>query len=78
MKPLDKKTIGISFNIADPYQKKMYDFVQEKTNMSNYLKRLIDHDMNGVKTELSSERSIVIKQPKVIEQEHLNTASSFI
>jgi beta-xylosidase len=42
------KTIQIAFNIDDPYQKKLYDYVKEQTsNVSLYGKSLIQKDMAG-------------------------------
>jgi hypothetical protein len=43
----DIKRIPVAFNLLDPDQKAMYDHVQKRTNMSFYLKRLIQRDMEG-------------------------------
>jgi hypothetical protein len=41
------KTIQISFNMDDPYQKKLYDYAkQQARNMSLWGRSLIQRDMN--------------------------------
>lgn len=41
------KNIPVSFNLLDPDQKEMYEYVSRRTNKSGYLKRLIQRDMEG-------------------------------
>lgn len=38
----------VAFNLEDPYQAKMYEYVATQTNSSAYLKRLIMRDMEGL------------------------------
>ncbi|MGO4890265.1 hypothetical protein ACJ2A9_21160 [Anaerobacillus sp. MEB173] len=35
----------VCFNVADDDQKQIFDYVAQKTNFSNYIKRLIERDM---------------------------------
>ena len=42
------KTKSIVFNLDDPIQRGLYDFAQARTtNFSNYIKSLIQRDMEG-------------------------------
>jgi hypothetical protein len=41
------KTKGVAFNLADPYQKKMFEYASTFPNFSAYVKRLIQRDMEG-------------------------------
>jgi hypothetical protein len=41
------KTKGVAFNLADPYQKKMFEYASSFPNFSAYVKRLIQRDMEG-------------------------------
>lgn len=46
----DKKNIknrSVSFNLDDPDQKRMFEYANERTNFSAYVKRLIQRDMEG-------------------------------
>jgi hypothetical protein len=38
---------SVAFNLADPDQRKMYEWMTRRTNFSAYLKRLIQRDMEG-------------------------------
>lgn len=38
---------SVAFNLADPDQRKMYEWVAQRTNFSAYMKRLIQRDMEG-------------------------------
>lgn len=38
---------GVSFNLSDPDQIKLYKHAMERTNFSSYVKRLIQRDMEG-------------------------------
>lgn len=38
---------GIAFNLDDPDQLKLYEHMIKRTNISAYLKRLIQRDMEG-------------------------------
>lgn len=40
----DYKTKGVTFNLADPDQKLLYDFATQRANFSGYIKRLIQRD----------------------------------
>lgn len=40
---------GVSFNLYDPDQKKMYDHAMKRSNFSAYVKRLIQRDIEGVR-----------------------------
>lgn len=39
---------SVSFNVADPYQRKLYSHTTQFTNFSSYIKTLIQRDMEGV------------------------------
>ncbi|OIJ12640.1 hypothetical protein BKP37_12615 [Anaerobacillus alkalilacustris] len=41
---------SISFNKADPYENKMISHFKQYPNFSNYVKRLIQKDMEGIAT----------------------------
>jgi hypothetical protein len=41
------KNVPVAFNLLDPDQKAMYQYVSQRTNKSSYLKRLIQRDMEG-------------------------------
>lgn len=68
MRPLIKKTVGVSFNLADPYQQTLYKRLTEHTNMSAYIKRLIDHDMHGM----------VVQRAEPKQEVNADQASTFI
>lgn len=38
---------SVSFNVADPYQNKLYSHTTQFTNFSSYIKTLIQRDMEG-------------------------------
>lgn len=40
--------IQVTFNVLDPDQQRLYDYVYGKTNSSGYLKRLIQREMDGI------------------------------
>ncbi|GLH62414.1 hypothetical protein [Parageobacillus sp. G301] len=48
------KTKGVAFNLADPYQKKMFEYASSFPNFSAYVKRLIQRDMEGGQSIISS------------------------
>lgn len=68
MRPIIKKTVGVSFNLADPYQQTLYKHLSEHTNMSAYIKRLIDRDMHGV----------VVQRAEPKEEVNVDQAATFI
>ncbi|MEE6450550.1 hypothetical protein RAH41_08265 [Gottfriedia acidiceleris] len=41
---------GVSFNLKERYEIKLYNFAKEQGSFSKYVKRLIQMDMEGVKT----------------------------
>jgi hypothetical protein len=41
---------GVSFNIDERYEQKLYNFAMEQGSFSKYVKRLIQMDMEGIKT----------------------------
>ncbi|MED5050679.1 hypothetical protein P9850_02185 [Anoxybacillus rupiensis] len=41
------KTKGVSFNVVDPFQKRLFDHAARHTNFSAYVKSLIQRDMEG-------------------------------
>lgn len=41
---MELKRKSVCFNIADPDQKKWFLHAEERTNFSNYVKRLIERD----------------------------------
>lgn len=43
----DIKNKSVSFNLIDPFQKQMMEFVDQYPNFSAYVKRLIQRDMEG-------------------------------
>ncbi len=47
MGKVDLKTVGMSCNVADPLQSKLYEHVKNKSNSSWYLKSLVLQDMFG-------------------------------
>ena len=40
-------TKAVSFNIADPDQKSLYDHAMKRKNFSSYMKRLIQRDIDN-------------------------------
>lgn len=38
---------GVSFNLSDIDQRKLYEHAMKRTNFSSYVKRLIQRDMEG-------------------------------
>jgi hypothetical protein len=38
---------SVSFNISDPFQRQMKQYVEQYPNFSGYIKRLIQRDMEG-------------------------------
>jgi hypothetical protein len=54
-----KKVKSISFNDADPFERKLLIHSDQFTNFSGYVKRLIQRDMEGSK---------VVNQPVLQEQ----------
>lgn len=45
--PKDIRIHAANFNVLDPWQKKLYDHAAGHTNVSAYLKSLIQRDMEG-------------------------------
>ncbi|WP_044736276.1 hypothetical protein [Geobacillus kaustophilus] len=43
----DIKTKGVSFNVVDPHQRRLYEHAARHTNFSAYVKSLIQRDMEG-------------------------------
>ncbi len=43
----DIKTKGVSFNVVDPHQRRLYEHASRHTNFSAYVKSLIQRDMEG-------------------------------
>lgn len=41
------KNMSVSFNLSDPFQKQMKEYVEQYPNFSGYIKRLIQRDMEG-------------------------------
>lgn len=41
------KNKSVSFNVLDPYQKKLHDHCEQYMNFSSYIKGLIQRDMEG-------------------------------
>lgn len=41
------KNMSVSFNLLDPFQKQMKEYVDQYPNFSGYIKRLIQRDMEG-------------------------------
>lgn len=44
-KSIEIKKIQVSFNVADPDQKRLYEHAYSKSNSSGYIKRLIERDL---------------------------------
>jgi len=40
--------IQVTFNVLDPDQQRLYEYVYGKTNSSGYLKRLIQRELDGM------------------------------
>ncbi|MFD1953752.1 hypothetical protein ACFSL6_17610 [Paenibacillus thailandensis] len=43
----DIRKVPVCFNILDPDQARMHEWLTSRTNRSGYLKRLIQRDMEG-------------------------------
>lgn len=43
----DIKNMSVSFNLSDPFQRQMKEYVEQFPNFSGYMKRLIQRDMEG-------------------------------
>lgn len=41
------KNMSVSFNLSDPFQRQMKEYVEQFPNFSGYMKRLIQRDMEG-------------------------------
>jgi len=50
---------GVSFNLSDIDQKKMYEHAMKRTNFSSYVKRLIQRDMEGYSLSNTNEHKPV-------------------
>lgn len=62
------KTIQISFNLSDPFQKKLYDYVKSMTtNFSSYGKYLIQKDMENSWNKNAN--NVIIQDANEIELE---------
>lgn len=48
MPELEIRRLTAAFNLADPDQKRLYEHANRRRNVSAYLKRLIQRDMEGV------------------------------
>ncbi len=44
---MEIKTKGVSFNVTDPHQRKLFEHTLRYTNFSSYIKSLIQRDMEG-------------------------------
>lgn len=40
--------IQVTFNVLDPDQQRLYEYVYGKTNSSGFLKRLIQRELDGI------------------------------
>lgn len=61
----DIRNKSVSFNMMDPFQKQMKEYVDQYPNFSAYIKRLIQRDMEGgtvVKTIKKAPQSAVNNQ----------------
>lgn len=45
---LQIRRLTAAFNLADPDQKRLYEHANRRRNVSAYIKRLIQRDMEGV------------------------------
>ena len=43
----DIRIIQVAFNVLDPDQQQLYDYVRQRPNSSGYVKRLIQRDIDG-------------------------------
>lgn len=43
----DIKNLSVCFNVMDPYQKQLKEYAESFPNVSGYIKRLIQRDMEG-------------------------------
>lgn len=72
------KNRSVSFNLDDPDQKRMFEYANERTNFSAYVKRLIQRDMEGgVGTPVVLEESKVEPKEELIEIDE-NIAEGYI
>lgn len=46
-KKYDIKTKGVTFNLLDPDQVKLFEHASKRQNFSGYVKRLIQRDLEG-------------------------------
>lgn len=49
----------IAFNITDPKQKEMFEYIEKMTNFSAYGKMLIFNDLHGIKSSNQQQVQIV-------------------
>lgn len=57
------KAVKINFDLDDPYQLKLYNYVKDKTNGSSYMRTLIHVDMNSnkdiVREQIQPETNVI-------------------
>jgi hypothetical protein len=58
-----RESKGVSFNMEDPFEYKLFLFAMQQGAFSKYVKRLIQRDMDGVSAPISKPiQEQVIKQ----------------
>lgn len=70
-KDVKLKTKGIAFNILDRDQKELFDFANEKSNFSAYVKGLMLRDMFGQPVTQMHQRNAVIDSGEDFSQDDL-------
>lgn len=68
--PKQIKNRPVSFNIDDPYQRKLYEHTLQYSNYSAYIKSLIQRDMEG--GHISNAQQTVEVPPVVISDDMLH------
>lgn len=59
-----RKVQPVSFNLADPYESKLYMFALSNGAFSKYIKRLIQRDKEGDVIKLSAPIEVPVIQKK--------------
>jgi hypothetical protein len=70
-KKVTLKTIGMSCNVEDPFQKELYEYVKGKSNSSSYLKSVVIREMLG-------DPQPKMAQTESFESEIASDVSSFV
>lgn len=66
-KPKQMHNQPVSFNLADPDQKELFDHAMKRPNFSGYIKRLIQRDMESGSAPSQKEEVKVYEQTNDID-----------